>query len=75
MATHEHNLGEPWTNDQIEQTIEGLLERKELDAADAIVWLRFELARKSYAAKDDPLSRQPALRERWRSIVRPFASD
>ena len=41
---HQHKLGEPWTDEQIELTIKGLLERDEADAVDAIIWLRFELA-------------------------------
>jgi hypothetical protein len=44
-VAHQHKLGEPWSDDQIEQTIQGPLERNELDGADAIIWLRFELAR------------------------------
>jgi hypothetical protein len=70
-VAHQHNLGDPWTNEQIEQMIKGLLERNELDVADAIVWLRFELARRTYANTDDLSPRKP-MRARWRSIVRPF---
>ncbi len=52
MGGHTHKLGDPWTNDQLEQAIQGLFEREELDAADAIIWLRFELARKIYMGGD-----------------------
>ncbi len=69
MSGHTHKLGEPWTNDQIEQVIRGLFEREELDAADAIIWLRFELARKTYAGRDTA-SGAPTV-DAW-SAIRPL---
>jgi len=42
---HKHRLGAQWADPQIEQLIKELSERGELDAVDAIIWLRFELAR------------------------------
>ncbi len=41
---HEHELGAPWSDDELESLLKTLSERSELDAIDAIVWLRFELA-------------------------------
>jgi hypothetical protein len=53
-ALHQHILGEPWTDEQIEQMIKGLLERDEADAVDAIIWLRFELAQAKRSGRRQP---------------------
>ena len=53
-ALHQHKLREPWTDEQVEQMIKGLLERNEADAVDAIIWLRFELAQARRNARRQP---------------------
>jgi len=53
-ALHQHKLGEPWTDEQVEEMIKGLLERDEADAVDAIIWLRFELAQAKRGGRRPP---------------------
>ena len=50
----QHKLGAPWSDAQIEQLTKVLSERGELDAVDAIVWLRFELARAKLGSPRGP---------------------
>jgi hypothetical protein len=54
QPTQQHKLGAPWSDAQIEKLIKDLTEGGELDAVDAIVWLRFELARAKLGAPRGP---------------------
>ena len=50
----QHKLGAPWSDAQIEQLTKDLTGRGELEAVDAIVWLRFELARAKLGSPRGP---------------------
>jgi hypothetical protein len=80
MTNHQHKLGDPWTEDELEDVLRGLLKREELDGVDAIIWLRFELMRaRNGGADSDPkpksMEKRPTIRRLMHGAARPSHRD